>query len=87
MRAKGNAENVYYATDEDKSFIGVNKSTADLIDVFFDDSKPQKVVFLRNLDGTTYPMRKTNHEELKIRGFKWQDILRPKSKYELLMFK
>jgi lipopolysaccharide export system protein LptA len=87
MRAKGNAENVYYATDEDKSFIGVNKSTADIIDVFFDDSKPQKVVFLRNLDGTTYPMRKTNHEELKIRGFKWQDILRPKSKYELLMFK
>jgi lipopolysaccharide export system protein LptA len=87
MRAKGNAENVYYATDEDKSFIGVNKSTADIIDVFFEDSKPQKVVFLRNLDGTTYPMRSTNHDELKIRGFKWQDALRPKSKYELLIFK
>lgn len=87
MRAKGNAENVYYATDEDKSFIGVNKSSADIIDVFFEESKPQKVVFLRNLDGTTYPMRSTNHDELKIRGFKWQDALRPKSKYELLIFK
>lgn len=87
MRAKGNAENVYYATDEEKSFIGVNKSTADIIDVFFEESKPQKVVFLRNLDGTTYPMRNTNHDELKIRGFKWQDALRPKSKYELLIFK
>jgi len=87
MRAKGNAENVYYAIDEDKSFIGVNKSTADIIDVFFDDSKPQKVVFLRNLDGTTYPMRSTNHDELKIRGFKWHDTIRPKSKYELLTFK
>ncbi|HQS23329.1 MAG: hypothetical protein B7Y11_04520 [Sphingobacteriia bacterium 24-36-13] len=87
MRAKGNAENVYYATDEDKSFIGVNKSTADIIDVFFEDSKPEKVVFLRNLDGTTFPMRLTNHDELKIRGFKWNDALRPKSKYELLTFK
>ncbi len=87
MRAKGNAENVYYATDEDKSFIGVNKSTADIIDVFFEDSKPQKVVFLRNLEGTTFPMRSTNHDELKIRGFKWHDELRPKSKYELLTFK
>ncbi len=87
MRAKGNAENVYYATDEDKSFIGVNKSTADIIDVFFEDSKPQKVVFLRNLDGTTFPMRSTNHDELKIRGFKWHDTIRPKSKYDLLIFK
>lgn len=87
MRAKGNAENVYYATDEDKQFIGVNKSSADIIDVFFEDSKPQKVVFLRNLDGTTYPMRSTNHDELKIRGFKWLEAVRPKSKYELLMLK
>lgn len=87
MRAKGNAENVYYATDEDKQFIGVNKSSADIIDVFFEDSKPQKVVFLRNLDGTTYPMRTTNHDELKIRGFKWLEAVRPKSKYELLMLK
>ena len=87
MRAKGNAENVYYALDEEKNFIGVNKSSADIIDVFFEDSKPQKVVFLRNLEGTTYPMRGTNHEELKIRGFKWNENLRPKSKFDLLIFK
>lgn len=87
MRAKGNAENVYYALDEEKNFIGVNKSTADIIDVFFEDSKPQKVVFLRNLEGTTYPMRNTNHEDLKIRGFKWLENIRPKSKFDLLIFK
>ncbi|MEO0065934.1 MAG: hypothetical protein RI983_1260 [Bacteroidota bacterium] len=87
MRAKGNAENVYYAQDEEKNFIGVNKSSADVIDVFFEDSKPQKVVFLRNLEGTTYPMRSTNHEDLKIRGFKWLESLKPKSKYDLLIFK
>lgn len=87
MRAKGNAENVYYALDEEKNFIGVNKSSADIIDVFFEDSKPQKVIFLRNLEGTTYPMRGTNHEELKIRGFKWNENLRPKSKFDLLIFK
>ena len=87
MRAKGNAENVYYAQDEEKNFIGVNKSSADVIDVFFEDSKPQKVVFLRNLEGATYPMRSTNHEDLKIRGFKWLETIRPKSKYNLLIFK
>ena len=43
MRAKGNAENVYYALDEEKNFIGVNKSSADIIDVFL------KIVNLKKL--------------------------------------
>ncbi len=84
LRAKGSAENVYYGQDEKKRFIGVNKSTSDIIDVFFDDSKPKKVIFLHNLDGTMYPMRQVNHEEIKIRGFKWLDSVRPKTKFDIL---
>jgi lipopolysaccharide export system protein LptA len=84
MRAKGNAENIYYAQDDYKKFVGVNKSAADIIDIFFDDSKPIKVVFLRNLDGTTYPMRQVNHDELRLRGFKWLSEKRPKSKFDIL---
>ena len=83
MRAKGNAENVYYGQDEQKRFIGVNKSTADIIDVLFDDNKPKRVTFLRNLDGNMYPMHQVNHEDIKIRGFKWLDAIRPKTKFEI----
>jgi len=84
MRAKGNAANIYYATDDYKKFVGVNKSTADVIDVFFDEGKPQRVVFLRNLEGTTFPMRQVNHEELKLKNFDWQSNRRPKSKFDIL---
>lgn len=84
MRAKGNAANVYYATDEEKRFIGVNKSSSDVIDVFFDDSKPQKVVFLRNLEGKSYPMRQVDHDEIKLRNFKWLNDKRPKTKFDIL---
>lgn len=84
MRAKGNAENIYYGTDEAKKFIGVNKSSADIIDVVFDDGKAQKVVFLRNLDGVTYPMKQVDHNEIKLKNFKWLDAQRPKSKYDIL---
>jgi lipopolysaccharide export system protein LptA len=84
MRAKGNAENVYYGQDDQKKFIGVNKSTADVIDFLFGDGKPERVTFLRNLDGTTFPMRQVNHEELKLRNFRWLDELRPKSKFDIL---
>ncbi len=84
MHAKGNASNIYYATDDNKKFIGVNKSTADVIDVYFKESKPDRVLFIRNLQGTTYPMRQINHDELKLRGFKWQIEKRPKSKFDIL---
>ena len=84
MRAKGNAANIYYATDDYKKFVGVNKSTSDIIDVFFDEGKPIRVVFLRNLEGTTFPMRQVNHEELKLKNFNWQINRRPKSKFDIL---
>lgn len=83
MRAKGNSESVYYAQDENNKFIGVNKATADIIDMYFEEKKPQRVVFRSNLTGTSFPMRQVNHEELKLRGFKWLDALRPKSQYDL----
>jgi lipopolysaccharide export system protein LptA len=84
MRVKGNSENVFYNQDERKRFIGVNKSSADILVATFKDSKPQKISFLNNLDGTVYPMRQVNHEEIKLRNFRWMDRIRPKSKYDIL---
>jgi lipopolysaccharide export system protein LptA len=84
MQAKGNAENVYYGLDENKHFTGVNKSEAEMIDIDFEDNKPRKIVWRNNLTGNAYPMRQVNHEDLKLRNFKWQDERRPKSKYDIL---
>ncbi|MFX9185065.1 hypothetical protein ABTN69_20040, partial [Acinetobacter baumannii] len=37
LKTKGSpAENVYYASDDYKKLVGVNRSTADLINVYFD---------------------------------------------------
>ena len=84
FRAKGAAENIYYTADEQGAFIGVNRSTSDVIDVTFANRKPHKVVFRNNLQGTLSPIRKVNNEEMKVRGFKWQDDKRPKTKFELM---
>lgn len=83
IRTKGNAESVYYAQDEDEKFIGVNKATSDVIDMYFKDKAANKVVFRNNLKGTTYPIQKISAEELKLRGYNWQDAKRPKTKFEL----
>ncbi len=87
LRAKGNAETVYYGVDETNKYLGVNKATCDVIDMYFerkgDGTSPQKIVLRNNLEGTAYPMRQINHEELRLRKFKWLDNLRPKSKFDI----
>ncbi|NCT95216.1 MAG: LPS export ABC transporter periplasmic protein LptC [Chitinophagaceae bacterium] len=84
LRAKGNSENVYYGLDDNKKFIGVNKNSSDVVEIQFNDGKPKKVVFINNVDGTMYPMRQVDHEDLKLRNFRWLDNRRPKSQYDIL---
>lgn len=83
IRTKGNAESVYYAQDEEEKFIGVNKATSDVIDMYFKEKAAHKIVFRNNLKGTTYPIQKVSAEDLKLRGYNWQDAKRPKTKFEL----
>ncbi len=83
VRAKGRAETVYYVQDELDKFIGMNRASSDAIDMFFDGRKPQKVKFINDLKGVTYPMKQIPAEEDKLKGFNWQDDKRPKTKFEL----
>ena len=84
LRSKGNSENVYYATDEGGHFIGVNRNSSDVVEIRFADGKAKRVLLINGVDGTMYPMRQVNHEDLKLRNFKWLDNLRPKSRYDIL---
>ena len=84
MRAKGNAESVYYATDDNKALVGINKVTkADVIDMYFEDRKLNKVVLRNDVEGVMLPVRGTDLEDLKLRNFKWYENRRPKTKAEL----
>ncbi|HEX6181983.1 MAG TPA: OstA-like protein [Chitinophagaceae bacterium] len=83
MRARGNAESIYYITDEDSAYIGVNRSTADVIDMFFKDKALNRVVYRNEVQGTTTPIRQVNFEEMRLRNFKWLEERRPKTKFEL----
>ena len=83
IRAKGSAENIYYAIDEQENYIGVNRSTCDIIDMYFLNKKPKKIVFRNNLEGTTFPMKQVSHSTMRLRGFKWLEGIRPKTKADL----
>lgn len=85
LTARGTpADNVYYALDDNKKFVGVNKSSSSVINATFKEGKPQKVVFINDLQGTMYPMHQVDHQSLRVRNFKWLENLRPKSKFDIL---
>jgi hypothetical protein len=84
MQTKGNSENMYFVLDDQKKFIGVNHSSAQIIEIQFENSEPAKVKFINQLQGKLNPLNKILPEELIIRGFKWQESIRPKTKFDIL---
>ncbi len=83
IRAKGNAESVYYLMDDDSAYLGMNYARADAISMYFVDKELKKVTWVIGVEGTTYPFRQIPEDKKELRNFKWQENRRPKTKYEL----
>lgn len=87
VRTRGTpAQSVYYSRDEKNKFIGVNKSTSDLLIAYFTDKErsPEKILMVNNIEGTMYPMHQVDHDQIKIRHFQWLPKKRPKNRADLL---
>jgi lipopolysaccharide export system protein LptA len=83
----GNAESVYYALDDDKAYIGVNKTLCSEMLIFFGNNEVEGIKFYTQPKATLFPMKKADHEGLKMAGFSWQIERRPKSVEDLLVKK
>lgn len=83
MRAKGNAESVYYVLDDDSAIVGVNKVGGDIIDLRFSNKELNRVVVIGQPAGTLVPVMQATEQDRILRDFKWLDARRPKTKFEL----
>lgn len=84
VRVKGSpAESVFYPMDDDSAFIGMNRSSGDVIDIYFVKKELNKVKFVNNVDGVLYPIRQIPGDQKLLKNFKWLDSRRPKNKLEL----
>lgn len=83
VQVKGSpAESIFFPTDQDSAYIGMNRSTSDIIDAYFENKKLVKVKYIKEVDGTLYPMRMIEGKK-QLEGFKWLDKRRPKNYLEL----
>ncbi|MCO6464415.1 MAG: LPS export ABC transporter periplasmic protein LptC [Saprospiraceae bacterium] len=83
MDVSGDAKMVFYLKDEDKAYIGVNVTEASTMKFDFKDKKVTDIKNYKEPRSTVFPMRTAAHETLKIKGFKWNQSQRPKSKDDI----
>lgn len=84
IRVKGTpAESIYYPQDDDSAYIGMNRTSGDVIDIYFVKRELNKVKFVNDVNGTLYPMNKIPVDLKFLKRFRWMDDRRPKNKLEL----
>jgi hypothetical protein len=84
LRVKGSqAESIYYMQDDDSAYIGMNRTTGDVIDLYFKNEDLKKVLFVNEIKGKMFPMNQIPDDQRELKGFKWMDAKRPKNKLEL----
>ena len=84
MRVRGSqSESIYYAQDEDSAYVGMNRATGDVIDLYFKNSDLKKVLFVNDIKGKMYPMKQIPEDQRFLKNFRWLNERRPKNKLEL----
>lgn len=84
IRTKGiPAESIFYPQGEDSAYTGMNRSSCDVIDIFFRDKNINKIKFVNQVKGALYPMNQIPENYTFLKGFNWQDSIRPKNKFAI----
>ena len=83
MFVEGNAESVYYALDEKGGYVSVNKMICSRMLVLFGDNKVDGIKFYAQPKATMFPMKQANHDDLRMKGFRWEKKRRPKNRLDL----
>jgi len=84
VRVKGSpAESIYFPIDDDSAYVGMNRSSGDVIDIYFINKELNKIKFINAVDGTLYPLKQIPPDSKYLKGFHCQDSRRPKNKLDI----
>lgn len=84
MHVEGNAETINYIKDQSGAYMSVNKAQCAIINIFFKKGEVDKVVMIKDPEGTVFPFTQRPKEQLQLENFHWDIKRKPKTKYELM---
>lgn len=83
----GNAQMVYYITEEDSAgrpmLMGVNAGISSDMRIYFKDRKLHRLLSYVNPDMHTYPVDRLPEELRRLHGFRWLQARRPRCRYDV----
>jgi lipopolysaccharide export system protein LptA len=79
---KGNGESIYYLLDGE-NIAGINQSKCVNIEVYVEKGKIQQIYEQQEPEGNIDPPEPKMPKELRLKGFSWLDLLRPKDKNDI----
>lgn len=77
MRVTGGSQSVYYMKDEEDFYTGVNETQCSNMIFIFEEGDLLQTRYYKEPTSKMTPMKKANHEAMKLPGFNWQLIRRP----------
>lgn len=79
----GNAETIYWLREEDGSLIGINASQSVSMVITVVENQIQRIKYFQKTDEILYPEEKLPEGKDVLKGFLWQDEIRPKNKTDI----
>ncbi len=81
--AEGNTRTVYFVKEKKDSterITGLNRADCSRIEVLLDSGKVRSITFITKPDAVTYPIAKAPADQLRMKGFVWNEAMRPKER-------
>lgn len=72
-----NSECIYFAQDDAKNYIGVNKAEAANIVLFFNSNTIERINFYEKPNSIFYPIQDINPKKMILKGFMWDEKRKP----------
>ena len=81
----GNAISVYFPKDDNGNLVGINKAEGSMMSIFMMNKKLEKIKMTPDSQGVMYPPFEAPEEELFLKGFTWQENIRPKKMKDIFL--
>lgn len=82
MLVEGNGESIYFAQDEARAYIGMNKATCARMVIYMKSAQVDRITFIGAPEATMTPIKDVDLKTYSLEGFSWQEVLRPKERFE-----
>jgi lipopolysaccharide export system protein LptA len=86
IKVLGNAETIYYAREDDKSLIGINKVASSDMLIFLEKNELKSITYISMPVGGLNPEKDMSPHDLKLKNFKWLEERRPLRKEDIFIW-